>query len=339
MKRTHRFALAALALLPAAPFAQPAGSTLSVYGLADVSLRRATNTDTASGGRAEMDNGMRTASRLGLRGSEALGGDLSAVFMLEMGLDPGGGTSGDAARTFNRFSFLGLKSRTLGELTAGRQNSSIHELLAFHGFDALEVGSHRDWTPHAGSQYAPKYDNALRYARLFGPFAASVLGVIDDSEGKDVSHPLGATLVYQGGGWQLGGAYMQEDPGGAAAPGGKRRSLAAGGRYQSGALRLSGFYLGHRNPGAGRRDRTYAAGLGYDLGPRLQLLARVLHTQTRIAGAGGRRSVGVLLAEYRLSPRTQPYAGLDYTRFSGVAVPASGARTRLGLAVGMRHRF
>ncbi len=59
-----------------------------------------------------------------------------------------------------------------------------------------------------------------------------------------------------------------------------------------------------------------------------------------IAGNGGKRRTGVLLAEYALSRRTQLYGTVDYNTVSGGAfteLPGRGNQT--GASIGIRHVF
>ncbi|RMX07613.1 porin [Corticibacter populi] len=317
-------------------FAQ-AGSSLSVYGIADVGVRYTSNTDAADDSSTKLANGSRTATRLGFRGSEALSTDLQAIFTMEMGIDPTTGAAGDGTRHFNRLTFVGLKSNTLGQLTIGRQYGMIHEFLGFNGIDPLDVANHPEWSYYVGSQYTPRYDSSIRYTHKIGGFVVSAMGVIDTSKSK-TSYPLGATLVYKGTNWQFGGAYMQEKPS-IETSDAKRKSYSVGGTYQFDAFKLHGFYLEHKNNVTDRKDKTYAAGFGYDLSPSVKLLGEVLHTKSDLANVDGKRTAGILTAEYYLSKRTQPYVGVDYTKFSDALIPASGEDSRVGLAIGLRHRF
>lgn len=318
-----------------AGLAAQAASSLVLYGIADVSVRHASNTDASRASSTRLANGASTSSRLGLRGSEALTADLQSVFGLEMDVNPLTGAAGDGRRQFNRVSYAGLRSRRLGELTAGRRHNMVHEFLAFHSIDALGVA--REWSYYVGTQYTPRYDNAVRYHHGIGGLLVSVMGVFDQSQAKD-THPLGAALLYKGLGWQFGGAYMRERPD-AGHSGATRTSWVAGGTYELRGLSLRAFYLNHENEVEGRKDRTLGAGAICDLGARARLLGQLYHTRASQGGAKGRRTAGIAVLEYDLSRRSQPYLGLDYTRFAGIAVPGSGKDSRLGITAGLRHRF
>jgi predicted porin len=79
----------AAALAPAAAFAQPAGTGVQIYGLIDFSANH-NKFDDATGGGGDVSKGefYSSASRLGLRGREALGTGLTAWFQAEIGVQP-----------------------------------------------------------------------------------------------------------------------------------------------------------------------------------------------------------------------------------------------------------
>jgi predicted porin len=113
---------AALALAGAAAQAQ---SSVTVFGLMDLSI----GSTKAPGGVAnrDVDSGKMTTSHFGLRGSEDLGGGLSAVFRLEHFLraDTGeaGRFNGDAF--WSRTASVGLSHKDYGTLTLGRNTTPL----------------------------------------------------------------------------------------------------------------------------------------------------------------------------------------------------------------------
>jgi predicted porin len=73
------------------------------------------------------------SSRLGFRGTEDLGGGLSANFNVELDMTVGGG---DAVGMSNaRTSTVGLSSKTMGTINVGRQLTGVHGTVA--GFNPL----------------------------------------------------------------------------------------------------------------------------------------------------------------------------------------------------------
>jgi predicted porin len=128
--------LIALAVLGAFSGATLAQSNVTLYGIADVNYQR---NDPDSGSATNgINGGHQSGNRFGLRGSEALGGGLSAIFALEAGYSIDTGTSGQSSnacgggtnpaapcggssqsRLFGRQAWVGLESG-LGSFVAGR---------------------------------------------------------------------------------------------------------------------------------------------------------------------------------------------------------------------------
>lgn len=81
-------------MLGASAGAAVAQSNVTVYGIVDVALVR------ESGGTAsstKLTSGVEAGSRLGFKGSEDLGGGVSAIFLLENGFQADTGAMGRAA--------------------------------------------------------------------------------------------------------------------------------------------------------------------------------------------------------------------------------------------------
>jgi predicted porin len=131
--------LIALAALSAFATAAQAQSSVTIYGILDTGYRdqEAKISIGADGGSVKSrDLGMsnQQTSRWGIRGTEDLGGGLRAGFQLEAGmsLDSSGATAGTdkavaATNTLgSRPTFVSLSSAKLGEVRAGRQDTSLH---------------------------------------------------------------------------------------------------------------------------------------------------------------------------------------------------------------------
>ena len=91
--------------------------------------------------------------------NEDLGNGMSAVFTMEMGLDPGNGVSNQGGRLFGRQAYVGLKSG-MGTVTVGR----IYSMTFWSGLNAdihgggiYGTGSLDSYLPNA------RVDNALGY--------------------------------------------------------------------------------------------------------------------------------------------------------------------------------
>jgi len=105
-------------------------------------------------------------SQWGLRGSEDLGGGLSAVFTIESGFNTGTGTSGQGGRLFGRQAFVGLKGEW-GQLAFGRQYNMLNVALRradFLGPNIFGLASLDVYIPNA------RMDNAITYTGSFDGF-------------------------------------------------------------------------------------------------------------------------------------------------------------------------
>lgn len=87
-------------------------------------------------------------------------------------------------------------------------------------------------------------------------------------------------------------------------------------------------------------------GVGYQLTPQLNLGAHYFRGKQSGSASGasnGNVNFYVAVADYAFSKRTDAYFGVDRTSISGgsaiVLDAASGARSRTGVTMGIRHRF
>jgi len=129
--------LLAVAALSSIARAAQAQSSVTIYGVMDVgyvnqksdgagTLPRSNASNSFIGSSAEQ------TSRLGFRGTEDLGGGMSAIFVVETGLQP---VSNTASAFNNRQSFVGLKQNGTGQFTLGTQYTSLFQAMA-----ATDVG-------------------------------------------------------------------------------------------------------------------------------------------------------------------------------------------------------
>ena len=122
--------LMALGLVSAFGLVQ-AQSSVTVYGILDAgyigSNYKGTGTSpTTKQTTSAFGSSAETPSRLGLRGSEDLGGGTSAFFTVETGLIPTGST---ASTWNNRQSFVGIKQAGIGQVAVGTQYTPIFNAI------------------------------------------------------------------------------------------------------------------------------------------------------------------------------------------------------------------
>jgi len=110
-KKIIALAIASAMTVPALAYAEA-----TVYGQANLSIDMVDDGHTQNSVTNNQLNS--NTSRLGLKGSEDLGGGLSAVWQVEGTLSPDMGATGTSL--FNRNNFLGLKSDSLGTALLGK---------------------------------------------------------------------------------------------------------------------------------------------------------------------------------------------------------------------------
>jgi len=113
-----------------------------------------------------IDGGYWNGNRFGVRGSEALGGGLNAIFQLETGFNIDTGTSGQGGRLFGRQAYLGL-SGNWGAVVAGRIATVSSGTGAFDMFGAVDPFETGWGINSLGSTFimanSVRADNAIAY--------------------------------------------------------------------------------------------------------------------------------------------------------------------------------
>jgi predicted porin len=173
--------LIALAALSAFATAAQAQSSVQVYGVlstgyASTEVSDGTNKKevTSFGNQANQ-----AGNRLGFRGTEDLGGGLTAGFVYELTLDMNSGLS-DAA-TDNRLGYVQLSDKNLGTLRAGRVTSLTKDI-----YDTFNA--------HGGSTFAPgNQTSAIPAMIAYGLDADASLGIEDviSYGGQRISNTVG----------------------------------------------------------------------------------------------------------------------------------------------------
>ena len=88
-----------------------------------------------------LEDGEWLRSRIGFRGIEDLGDGFYAKFQLEGGFSTDTGGQADNTRFFDRQTWVGLGTTTLGEVRFGRQNGPIQSHGGFIDYTARNLGS------------------------------------------------------------------------------------------------------------------------------------------------------------------------------------------------------
>jgi predicted porin len=159
MKKT----LLALAALSAFAGAASAQSSVTLFGVLDAAGRSVKNGNLGSI-KSEISGGNST-SRWGVRGTEDLGGGLSAGFWLESAIAVDTGVSGSSSSFFNRRSTVSLASQSLGEVRLGYDKKPTEVLIdKYDAFGNTGIAAGNQF--NAGSAAVVNAGGALSTSRV-----------------------------------------------------------------------------------------------------------------------------------------------------------------------------
>ncbi|ABE36710.1 gram-negative porin family protein [Paraburkholderia xenovorans LB400] len=356
----HRWSGYAAALLmagimPGVACAQSAGdgSSVILYGIIDASV----NFQHYSGqGAAKSANGTYLSSDtslFGIKGTENLGGGLSAYFKLENGFNINNGAQTSATAFFNRESYVGLSSTTYGSLQLGSQFaptvwiSGKTDVFARRG-----TGSIFTLLQNLGSNprgFPSIYNNAVQYitpsfhgftGRAMYAFANGGLGSSNAFSVEYNAHKLYAGAYYTR-------ARIAGDAAGLPVSSVSSRSYGLGASYEFSLLTLYGHL--ERNMIEGTSTM-----FGYDVGVDVPIGAADIRGSVAHRDVpGSAQSAATLYALayfYSLSKRTTVYTQLGYLK-NGLKTnfgiwPASQSAGSLpfgdavyAVQIGIRHLF
>jgi predicted porin len=174
-----------------------AQSNVTVYGIVDMALVR------ESGGTAtttKLTSGVEAGSRLGFKGTEDLGGGMSAIFLLENGFQADTGAMGQGGLLFGRQAYVGLQTRS-GTVTLGRQYTPQYlAIAAVDPFGSGTAGDTKNLMAATGNS-ASRMDNAVKYVspQVSGFNAEVVYGAGEVSGDSTAGRQFGGALAYASG--------------------------------------------------------------------------------------------------------------------------------------------
>ncbi len=347
--------MAAAALAAGAGMAN-AQSSVTIYGLIDMGLTYYSSVPKAGGGKASllrMDSGFAQGSRIGFKGTEDLGGGLSAFFTLETGFGADDGSLGQGGLLFGRQSFVGISSKDWGSVSMGRQYDFMSNLGGQYAMGALSPAGSLAWGLHADASHntvlnnhifgGDRANNSIKYnsAKMNGFSYGVMYGFGEVAGNTNAGRTTSAIGQYDSDPLSTAVAYTDiKDPTGSYST----RMYGLGAVYQVGAFKPFGVITQVKNTNTHAKSNTYELGTIYALTPLWDLSA-AYQFQSRNQGVGNAQAL-IAMADYKISKRTDLYVGAVYDRdkgynaypvFGGGAQSASGNQS--ALRMGMRHRF
>lgn len=309
-----------------------AQSNVTLYGIVSQDVVYAKNA--ATGGRYRMDNGRLNASRLGVKGSEDLGGGLSAIFNLETGIAPATGGSGDGSSFWNRNSLVGLKG-AFGTSTLGHQWNINDDILG----DFFIFGGYAVFSYSYFGDISNYFNNSIKYVSPnTGGFTLEALGALGDGQPRVME--IGGT--YGGGPLKAALTYHQSEN---KATDVKDKLTSAGVSYAIDPFNLRFGYAAANNmlsKPLAPKARALDLGVDFTISPAAALSAD--YVAQDVKNSGNDTHFFRLLGKYNLSKRTQLNANAILLKNKGSATESFYGITGPGLkqtvfGVGISHFF
>jgi predicted porin len=353
---------AALVLGLAAGGIAQAQTSVTIYGTVDAAIVG------EHGGNAspstKITSGAASASRIGFRGTEDLGGGLSAYFNLETGAKIDTGELDANNTVFNRQAFVGLRGH-FGEVALGRQYTPYHlTLVAFDPFSTGYAGTSKNLFPDNGTNVRTSNTVTYKSPRVQG-FDGELAYSTGEQSDSSTGRQFGGALGYASGPLALRLAYNSKNTDAdatATAPAisrslGRNTLLAA--TYQFPRFKLHALYgidkgfnsatLGNPNnpyggvrPTASTDGRDMLLGVSAPVGPGT-LLFSTQHKDDRTSFNQDATSWGIGYL-YSLSKRTGLYAAYAHINNKNGAGYTVANNTEAGTGdsaynLGIRHSF
>ena len=309
MKKTL-IALAALA--STAAFAQ---SSVTLYGVADASLSKVTDKSAALSSAGVMNNG---TSRWGVRGTEDLGGGLTAGFNFEQGLSLNDGTlAKSGAGEFGRAAWMNL-SGGFGEVRLGRTLNP-----SFYAAAAWELTGAANYSVVV-SQFGAVLGGIRNSSQIaytspnMGGFSATVGYVLKGNSANEKAK-VDLNAIYANGPLAVALGYNKVQD--------AEKNVHVGARYNFGMFTLAGGYMDPAGDAKG-----FSIGGAVKAGPVDLVLDIARDTEAKDTDL-------LVEVKYPLSKRTFSYVALlrDGKKKAG-ALGAAGDDVT-GLGIGIRHNF
>ncbi|WP_280155122.1 porin [Piscinibacter sp. XHJ-5] len=349
-----------VALLGVGAAAQAQNVTL--YGIMDVGVEHLTHVNAQGDSLTRMPNLTGTVpSRIGVRGTEDLGGGWQALFNLESGIALKSGGLNNGGRMWGRAAYVGAAG-PFGRLTLGRQVNMTVLAVSSHvmGPALYSFASHDPYIPNAIS------DNALGYLGTFsgvtvgatyslgrdtasigGPAATSCPGEAADSR---QCRQWTALLKYDAPSFGVAASHdvMHGGPGAAfgmtSSDHTDERTVVSAWR-RVGGVKVSGGVLHRKRDNVARlvSNLVYA---GASVPVTAALTADMELSKLDVRSSPNDSTMVVLRGVYALSKRTAIYAMAGHLRNEeGAAVSLSAGGTvgvgmsQSGVMAGIRHTF
>jgi predicted porin len=353
-------ALAALATVATAAQAQ---SSVTLYGIIDNAITKSTGSG-GQGSETELMSGGSASSRLGFRGTEDLGGGLSAGFTLEgdvatsTGVAGGttyNGTTSASGTLFSRQAFMNIGSKDLGTVSLGRFNRLDYSLAAaydaFGGGNIVGLvrsgylgGAAYNMTP--SDRVDARYSQAIQYVSpSYNGLTLQLQRAMGGAAGSSSSSSANAYAVTYANGPLSAAVSFHDDK----TSTGTDRSKTTGyfAAYDFGLAKLTVADMEKKIDGSSTKPKLTFVGVIVPVNAKVKVMATGGTVKDSQNTAGANADVFGLGIDYAFSKRTSAYAhhgsvnnnALSVNYVSSTYTPGAAGRDAKTTAVGIRHSF
>ena len=352
--------LIALAAFAAVATAAQAQSSVTIYGIVDMGIM-SSKTDGA-GNVLAAKSGALSTSRWGLRGTEDLGGGLTAGFNLESEISADTGAAGGtvvsgagasktstAGALFHRAANISLTSATFGSIQLGRMNKLEYDaVIANDAFGAANFGGavrtayisggiYRDDArfPNAVVLRSPTFNGLkLAYQRQFGGVAGDASANSSDSLSADYTYGNLRLLATWAENKTAAGAKFDE-------------ATTLGANYNFGVAHVFVGHMERKIENNSNKVKVDYLGVKAPLSANVSAMAQYTKVKNQNGTAAADADVYALGLTYAFSKRTTAYvmhgqanndpAASVYV--SNLAAAAAAGKDQRATTAGIRHSF
>ena len=368
--------LLALAVIGAFSGSAFAADSVQLYGIVDMGIAHYTGVKPSAGtGDASftgLQSGIQSPSRIGIKGTEDLGGGLSAIFNAETGFcaagtNVTGGNSGgycSGGGFMQRQSYVGLTG-SFGTVVGGRlYNPAYNNQVAIDPFGFGLTGSigNTSLLTQNGVANLTRADQTLAYITPnFSGFNATLAYTFNVGSATQPINTAGSTSRaywlsgnYNNGPITAGVDYSQitnmQNINAAFDIGAKAKMYDIFGGYDFGIAKVTGLYSNLKVDGISGSQKQWMLGATVPVGPGAVLASYSVYKNDMGSPASAPEAKQAAIGyTYSLSKRTNLYASYSHiSNSNGAAIVAnSNASTNPGVAnqgsngfaLGIRHKF
>lgn len=325
--------LLALAVLGAFVGAASAQTNVTIYGIVDAAIqydkvRGGDSTWSMTDGNGAVRDSNKNGSRLGFKGSENLGGGLSAIFVLENGFNVDDGSMRSDG-IFSRQAFVGLQGN-FGTVKLGRQYTPM--FIALDTIDPFNTGFAGN-IGYVFNHSGLRTNNTINYSYSAAGFSGQVAYTLGEQAGSNsADRQIGLGLGYENGPLNVQFAYHKttENPSSL----GDTKNALLGATYDLNVVKLHAAFQHEKSEIVGDeyKGRNWMLGVSAPVGAGKVMASYVRGNDRTVANEDvDQYGLGYV---YNLSKRTDIYT--SYARQND----KSAANEDVTLFnVGVQHRF